>query len=154
MRKGRSMAEDKLAHWPDKYAAAATLGLSPRSVERLIQQKKIRVKHRPILGRKPLTVLNPEDVERIKAEVLPPVPAPAKAGTALVPHRPVKAADMLAALTPPRVPLDKKLYLTVREASEYAGLPQSYIRRLITGKKLKAIVAAGYRIKRADLERL
>jgi len=61
---------------------------------------------------------------------------------------------MLAALTPPRVPLDKKLYLTLKEASEYAGLHQSYIRRLITSQKLKALVAAGYRIKRADLERL
>ena len=148
------MAEDKYASWPDKHAAAATLGLSFRSVERLIEQKKIHIKHRPILGRKPLTILNPEDVDRIKAEVLPPVPAPAKTGSVLVPHRPVKAADMLAALTPPRVPLDKKLFLTLREASEFSGLPQSYIRRLIASKKLKVIVAAGYRIKRADLERL
>src|SRR4051794_22390329 len=123
--------EDKLGNWPDKHAAAATLGLSLRSVERLISQKKIRVKHRPILGRKPLTILNPEDIERIKAEVLPPVPAPGKTGSALVPHRPVKAADMLAALTPPRVPLDKKLFLTLREASEFSGLPQTYLRRLI-----------------------
>ena len=52
------MAEEKFAHWPDKHAAAATLGLSLRSVERLISHKQIRIKHRPILGRKPLTILN------------------------------------------------------------------------------------------------
>ena len=52
------MAEEKVAHWPDKHAAAATLGLSVRSVERLISPKQIRIKHRPILGRKPLTILN------------------------------------------------------------------------------------------------
>jgi len=27
----------------------------------------------------------------------------------------------------PRVSLDKKLYLTVKEGSEYSGLPQSYL---------------------------
>ena len=34
------MAEEKFAHWPDKHAAAATLGLSLRSVERLISPKQ------------------------------------------------------------------------------------------------------------------
>jgi excisionase family DNA binding protein len=149
------MREDRFTGWPDKRAAAATLGLSVRSVERLIKEKKLRAKHRPIPGRKPVTILDPKSVEEMKSLVLPPAPAPQN-GAQLPAKLPAKVSptDLLTLLAHPRITLDKKLFLTVKEASEYAGLPQAYLRRLIARKKLKALQARGYRIKRTDLERL
>ncbi len=52
------------------------------------------------------------------------------------------------------VPLKDKLFLNVKEAARYSGLPQSLIRRLIHAQKLNAIKAGGWRIKRTDLEQL
>jgi excisionase family DNA binding protein len=89
--------------------------------------------------------------------VLPAMPTPEN-GTKAIAKVPARAnfSDFFQLLTTamPRVSLDKKLYLTVREASEYAGLPQSYLRRLIKEGKLKALSTGGYRIQRVDLEKL
>jgi Helix-turn-helix domain len=90
---------DKFVDWPIKFDVAETLGLSLRSIERLIKEKRIRVTRRRIPGRKALTICN-------------------------------------------------------KEGSEYSGLPQSSLRRLIKERKLKALSAGGYRVRRADLEKL
>jgi excisionase family DNA binding protein len=47
-----------------------------------------------------------------------------------------------------------KLFLTVREAALYSGLPQSAIRRLIARNELPAVKLGSWRIKRSYLERL
>jgi len=52
---------DKFADWPTKFDVANTLGLSLRSIERLIKEKKIRVTHRRIPGRKALTICDPKE---------------------------------------------------------------------------------------------
>jgi excisionase family DNA binding protein len=148
---------DKFADWPTKFDVADTLGLSLRSIERLIKEEKIRVTHRRIPGRKALTICDPKDIEDIKATVLPVMPAPENGTKALakVPAR-ANLSDVFQLFTTamPRVPLEKKLYLTVKEGSEYSGLPQTYLRRLIKEGKLKALSAGGYRVRRADLEKL
>ena len=149
------MAE-KHADWPTKFDVAKTLGLSVRSIERLINEKQIRAVHRRVPGRKALTICHPQDVAKIKATILPPVPVPSR-GAVPAPRVPAKIPlpELVQALSPtPRVPLDKKLYLTVKEVSAYSGLPQSYLRRLLAGGELKALSAGGYRIRRADLEAL
>jgi excisionase family DNA binding protein len=148
---------DKFAEWPTKFDVANSLGLSLRSIERLIKDKQIRVSHRRIPGRKALTICNPQDIAKLKATVLPAVSAPGNGTKALatVPARaPLSDVFHLLATALPRVSLDKKLYLTVKEGSEYSGLPQRYLRRLIKDRKLKALSAGGYRIRRAELEKL
>lgn len=50
--------------------------------------------------------------------------------------------------------LRHKLFLSVREAAEYTGLPISLIRRLIASEQLPAIKARGWRIKRNYLDAL
>jgi excisionase family DNA binding protein len=47
------------------------------------------------------------------------------------------------------------LFLSVKEASEFSGLSQALLRRLITQKKLKKVwLDRGYRISRKELETL
>jgi excisionase family DNA binding protein len=55
----------------------------------------------------------------------------------------------------PDVRLAERLFLTIREAGRYSGLPQSHLRELIRSRKLKALkTGAGWRIRRADLEQI
>ena len=50
--------------------------------------------------------------------------------------------------------LRDKLFLTIKEAARFAGLPQATIRRLIHAGKIPAVKAGGWRIKRSELEKL
>jgi excisionase family DNA binding protein len=53
------------------------------------------------------------------------------------------------------VPLERKLFLTMAESAEFSGLPVVFLRRLIASGKLKALkTGAGWRVSRADIERL
>ena len=54
----------------------------------------------------------------------------------------------------PDVPLRDKLFLTVKEAVRFSGLPESTIRRLLRSGKLPGFKAGGWRIRRVDLEEL
>ena len=57
-------------------------------------------------------------------------------------------------LFPSDLPLRDKLFLTIKEAARFAGLPQATIRRLIHAGKIPAVKAGGWRIKRSELEKL
>ena len=52
------------------------------------------------------------------------------------------------------VPLHKKIYLTLPEASQYSGLSTAFLNRLIARKRLRTFFDDGYRIKRTDLKRI
>lgn len=78
-------------------------------------------------------------------------------------NQPVLAlARLFAAVAPQPAPvpnpaleleaLGRKLFLSVKEASVYAGLPESTIRRLIAQQMLPAVKAGGWRIQRKYLE--
>lgn len=56
-----------LSTWPTKPEAAARLGISERSLERLVEQGKPperRMRQRP--GKRPEPVFNPEEVEMLE----------------------------------------------------------------------------------------
>jgi hypothetical protein len=57
-----------------------------------------------------------------------------------------------------RVRLAERLYLTVRESSEFTGLGSAYLHRLIDAGKLKPLKGAGPHgadlLRRADLAKL
>ena len=61
---------------------------------------------------------------------------------------------LLQTLFPSDLPLRDKLFLTIKEAARFAGLPQATIRRLIHAAAIPAVKAGGWRIKRSDLEQL
>jgi excisionase family DNA binding protein len=63
--------------------------------------------------------------------------------------------DLLRQLISPQTEAVRfKLFLTVREAALYSGLPRTTIRRLIRENVLPAAKAGGWRIKRKYLEQL
>ena len=66
----------------------------------------------------------------------------------------IHATRSLQTLFPSDLPLRDKLFLTIKEAARFAGLPQATIRRLIHAAAIPAVKAGGWRIKRSDLEQL
>jgi excisionase family DNA binding protein len=76
------------------------------------------------------------------------------------PLRQLFAAALRAVLSPPSPPMSETvaetLYLTIKEAATYAGLPATDIRRACESGELKARKTArgGWRIRRKDLEAL
>ena len=155
---------DKWKGWKTKAEAVAFLGISERTIERMVQAGRIHQAYKHVPGRRPIAVLNPKDLGKVKAETIKPVPTPVMhedadgASGALVPLPPQNiAASLLSALTSgvaSRVLVPNKLFLTLKEASEYAGLPAAYLRRVIGEGTLPALKTGGYRIRRADLKKL
>jgi excisionase family DNA binding protein len=154
------MEGENFADWLPKMEVAEELGISERTLERLIQQKRIRRAYRRMPGRKPLAVLHPDDVAALKAETVPPSSAPPleprRTDVALRPTTQAALhflADLLAAI--PQRP--QTLFLTLKEASQYSGLPLTDIERLIESGELKVRKVRKGRaqmIKRTDLEGL
>jgi excisionase family DNA binding protein len=146
------------ADWRPKMEVAEELGISERSLERLIQKNRIRRAYRRVPGRKPLAVLNPEDVAALKAETITPISndilTEPRTDVAVQSATPQIALNFLSNLlaTVPQQP--QALFLTIKEASQYTGLSQAYLRRLIEDGTLKVIKDRGYRIRRRDLDTL
>jgi excisionase family DNA binding protein len=137
--------------WVSKVEARERTGLSERTLERKIQDKEIRREYRPFPGRKPLAVLHPNDVAKLEEKTLKPIAmqTPTSALLAVKPAQPDMAA--LSAVLQ-RLKINEKLYLTLDEAAEYAGLPRSYIYKQIKQGVIHAVKMSGWRIKRKDLE--
>ena len=153
------MDDNHLDDWLTKTQAASVLQVSEKTIERLARKGEIRRETRKRTGARSLPVYSPEDLERVKAEQIPQVavlPPQAEAGEvpAVVPR--VDLPSFLQALIPGTgdVPVKDKLFLTVKEAVRYSGLPESTIRRLLRGGKLPAIKAGGWRIPRQALEEM
>ena len=106
---------------------------------------------------RPLPVYDPSGLEKIKDSQTPQAvgvpPSEALPPNLLAPR--VDLPSFLEALLPAKdVPLQNKLFLNVKEAARYSGLPQATILRLIRSGKLPAAKAGGWRIQRSDLERI
>jgi excisionase family DNA binding protein len=53
------------------------------------------------------------------------------------------------------VPVERRLFLTMAESSDFSGLPVVFLRRLIASGKLKALkTGAGWRVPRIEIEKL
>src|SRR5712692_6529257 len=96
--------------WQTKAEVRERTGISERTLERLIQDKKIRREYRRIPGRKPLSIIHPDDVAELEVKTAKLVPAERLP----VPKLPQPDLSLLAALLPRTLP-EKKLYLTLKE---------------------------------------
>jgi helix-turn-helix protein len=147
------MAED-YSGWLTKQEIMKELGLSERTLERMLQRDEIKRAHCRVPGRKPITVISPDDIERLRAEVVKPEPIPAPEERALA-VRQRSGMELLALLRNTAWVPALPLFLSLKEASEFSGLSQALIRRLITQKKFKKVwLDRGYRISRKELETL
>jgi excisionase family DNA binding protein len=162
------------SNWPTKPEAAAAIGVTTKTLERLVQAGQIQQASWRRQGRGPLlAVYEPGDVARLARErqpsPLPPflVPATGNGKTGnngnhvdAMARAELPGDDLLRVLvaaamrvmsqtsqTPPR-------FVTLAEAAAVSGLSQAYLRRLIADGTLKAIRDRGWRIRRTDLEAL
>lgn len=139
------MAE--LSEWLTVAEAAAALATSARSIERRIRAGDIEVQHRARPGRKPETVCNPADIDRLKpaAFVMPatlvPVPAPAStherispAGTLDLITAALQAAAQREAPEPHR-----RAWLALDEAAEASGLSAAFLKRQAKAGAIAAV---------------
>ena len=152
------MDDTILDDWFTKSQAAAFLQLSEKTIERLAAKGDLRRASRKRPGVRPLVVYHPDDLQQIKDSQIPRVEIMAQADPQQQQPALVPRADLLPSLLqnllPSDLPLRDKLFLTVKEAARFAGLPQATIRRLIHAAAIPAVKAGGWRIRRADLEQI
>ena len=153
------MDDTILDDWFTKSQAASVLRVSEKTIERLATKGEIRRATRKRPGVRPSPVYCPEDLDRVKNAQTPPavvMPPQAEAGgvPALAPRTGELSAFLQSLITGADVPLRDKLFLNVKEATRFSGLPESTIRRLLRSGKLPGVKTGGWRIKRSDLEQL
>jgi excisionase family DNA binding protein len=177
------MAETDLSAWLSIADAAARIGCSTRTIERLGRAKKLEQRLRRQEGTPPVAVFNPEDVDRIASErrrapapfVLPATSTPANGNGYREPAQAVStrltsasAEDLIrqfltlavqALQSPPSPPVaasrgGEPLWVTVKEAAALLGRTETYVRRQIKAGTLCAELDRGWRIRRTDLEQL
>ena len=152
-----------LSTWLTKPDAAARLGISERTLDRLCEKGEgPERRDRPRVGLKPEPVYNPDDVDRLaapKAHVMP-------AQTAAVATRPsAPSADVLSLVLDriagavegrlsQALPSPEPLYLTLPQASAYTGLSMAFLRRLISTEKLPALRDRAIKLRRDHLDDL
>ena len=157
--------------WLTKQQASESLGVSTKSVEAYIAKGLIQSVLKPRVGKPPILVLHPGDVDKLREErqqQQQPQTFLVPAGPAIQPDDPQQfwrglvdvlanvAQRPVAALPAPSDILDpSKLFLSVREASKVSGLPADYLRGLVKSGELPARKVGNRAfIKRADLEKL
>jgi excisionase family DNA binding protein len=152
----RAMAADNFAGWVTKLEAAEQLHVSERTLERLIQKRRIHMADRLVPGRKPIKVIHPGDFAQLKADMIPAEPNPTEEPRTEVAIRPQTQAvqqffnSLLSTLPyPPRT-----LSLSLKEASAYTGFSRAFLLQRIKGGELEAVRDRGYRLLRRDLDRL
>lgn len=149
--------EENLDLWTTIPEAVERTKISQRTIERRIAEGHLRTQKRPIPGRKPLVVINPEDLAALTQQTLRPIVETRQDDNlptrqnGKAPTRQPDMASLLAALTAPRVSPAEKIYLTLKEAAAFVGLPQSHIKTQIKAGTIPAIKLAGWRIRRDDL---
>jgi len=146
----------------NKEDAATSLGISVRSLQRLVQSEKISVTYRRGESGKQEAIFNPDELETYKrqrdAETVKPSAA-TTSDTALARNDIHQFLELLRnAVTPsevktPLVAIADKPLLKLDEAAALTGLSRDTLRKAIDAKELKGkIIGRAYRIKRADLD--
>ena len=153
------MDDTILDDWFTKSQAAAALRVSEKTIERLATKGHIRRATRKRPGVRPSPVYCPKDLDRVKnAQTAQVVVMPPQADAGELPVPASRAGEftvfLQSLITGANVPLRDKLFLTIKEAARFAGLPQATIRRLIHAAAIPAVKAGGWRIKRSELEKL
>ncbi|HEX4138341.1 MAG TPA: hypothetical protein VHY84_27270 [Bryobacteraceae bacterium] len=129
------------SNWPTLTEAAVVLGTNERTIRRWIEAKRLQAGTRPVVGRKPLTIIEPEGVERMRFERMPPVllrdegraasnDAAHPDSMALAPHVPENAGHLqhfLAGVLQGYPVQRPKPWLNLDEAAEFSGLPRGWL---------------------------
>lgn len=142
----------------DFREVAERLGVSERTVENYIAERRLGSRPRQRAGKRALTVVDPDDVERLAAEqqrgaILAQQPPSSQAIAARAPEVVDAVIAALRGATP--IAQIAKPFVTLAEAAEYSGLPVRLLRRIVKRGGLAAVSFAGETyVKRADLDAL
>src|SRR5208283_3021168 len=152
------MPEENLSTWLSKADVARRLGVSEKTVERLAKRRELHKRKLKIPGRPALPVFNPDDVARLEKQSLQPRPGASGMALAAIRKPDVALAVLLDAIgarkSSTELPSAPNAYLSIRQASLYIGRTQSCIRRAIAEGKLPAVKDRGWRVRKADLDKL
>jgi hypothetical protein len=155
-----------LSAWLPKPEAARLLGIGERTLDRMVKLKAYpEVRMRPRDGRKPEPVVNPEDLKQMLAgRNITVVMPPESAASVALAARPVDdssgIARMLKALAGVVLPSleaskdGERLWLTLKQASQYSGLSMALLQRLCAAGRILAVKDNGWKIRRAGLDDL
>jgi len=154
---------EKYEDWLTKQEAAKELGCSTKTIERYASQGRIerKVRKRPRL--RPLPVYEPQDIVRLRAELEQEQSAPhvvedgLPERTSLVKRRVSGPSmnDLFAMMVPaPAVRITEKVFLNLKEATEFSGLSKGHLLELIHSGDLPARKRGLWIIKRSDIETL
>ncbi len=145
----------------NKEKAAEELGISVRSLQRLVQSEKISVTYKRGSSGKQEAIFNADELEKYKeerdAESIKPASA-TTSDTALARNDANQFLQILRqAITPETkaagVPIADKPLLKLDEAAALTGLSRDTLRKAIEIKKLKGkMIGKAFRIKRDDLD--
>jgi excisionase family DNA binding protein len=150
----------------NKEEARNELGISVRSLQRLVQSEKISVTYKRGASGKQEAIFNPEEVENYKrerdAEIIKPSVA-TTGDTALARSGATTGDTALArnvietifnlGLQKPAVAIADKPLLKLAEAAVLTGLSRQLLRLAIEDGKLKGrLIGRSFRIKREDLD--
>ena len=149
--------------WLTEQQAAETLGCSVPTIRRYVEAGKIEQRKRPIPGRKPENILNPEDVQALMPapRVMPRLGHQTAESLAIRPQQPstpqaagalLAALEAIAATRPVTVGIKDKLWLTLDEAGTLSGRSKSWLVRQCQEGMLAAEKDGGWRILRRSLE--
>ena len=146
----------------NKEDAAEMLGISVRSLQRLVQSEKISVTYKRGDSGKQEAVFNPEELENFKKqrdiETLKPASVPIN-DTALARSDANKFFEVIQSAFAPKqsagfVEIADKPLLKLDEAAALTGLSRDILRKAISDNQLKGkLIGRAYRIKRADLDK-
>lgn len=119
----RNMAEAlDLAKWVPIEEAVLRMGLSKRTLERMISKKEIESRERREAGRKPRRVIAPEDVEKHTVRLTPVV-----LGANMQDWREQQAAVAV----PPAPAAAPVAFLSTEQAARLMGIPERILLREI-----------------------
>ena len=140
--------------WPTLQEVQERTGISDRTLHRRINDGTLRKAHRNLPGRKPVLIIHPDDAAALETTTLKPIPVSNGTLPATRQNGKMPDSDILPLLAGLTQALEKKLFLSVKEAARYTGLPQSYLQRRVRAGTLKAYNRGGWKIHRTELEKL
>jgi hypothetical protein len=150
-----------LSSWLNDEQTRAALGVSPRTLDRMA--KDLRPQRRPVPGRKPERVFDPEVIYQ-KAPAPPVSVAMQTVAPMSPPTHPLAELAGLPDITWPAIidmidhvlqmktPPSPAMWIRLNEASQLTGLSRTMLRRLIASGDLKAVKDQAIKVRREGLD--
>jgi hypothetical protein len=152
-----------MEEWVTKQEFMALTGKSEKTVERYVNAGFVRREQRETHEGK-FPVFSRADIEKLTTDTKLRIRTPVVLKTAPRAKRPsvdrhsddvtlpaIRPSSPLTVVTPPSVPLERKLFLTVKEASFFSGLTIAYLERAIDDRRLPVVKDKSRKIFRRHL---